>query len=156
LDAVCSFAVVAQSLACDATVAALVFSAPPLALPLAPMLGAGAVFRLIESRASAASLSRAYATWTAASLIGVAVAFTADGLNAGGVDLFGGGCADGPWSSAGDAWFVVPLSAMAVKAASARAASARAADLEARIEEDAAARRRSRVTEREPRFSHRW
>ena len=156
LDAVCSFAVVAQSLACDATVAALVFSAPPLALPLAPMLGAGAVFRLIESRASAASLSRAYATWTAASLIGVAVAFTADGLNAGGVDLFGGGCAGGPWSSTGDAWFVVPLSAMAVKAASARAASARAADLEARIEEDAAARRRSRVTEREPRFSHRW
>ena len=156
LDAVCSFAVVAQSLACDATVAALVFSAPPLALPLAPMLGAGAVFRLIESRASAASLSRAYATWTAASLIGVAVAFTADGLNAGGVNLFGGGCAGGPWSSAGDAWFVVPLSAMAVKAASARFASARAADLEARIEEDAAARRRSRVTEREPRFSHRW
>ena len=50
LDAVCSFAVVAQSLACDATVAALVFSAPPLALPLAPMIGAGAVFRLIESR----------------------------------------------------------------------------------------------------------
>ena len=156
LDAGCSFAVVAQSLACDATVAPLVFSAPPLALPLAPMLGAGAVFRLIESRASAASLSRAYAKWTAASLIGVAVAFTADGLNAGGVDLFGDGCAGGPWSFAGDVWFVVPLSAMAVKAASARTASARAADLEARIEEDAAARRRSRVTEREPRFSHRW
>ena len=134
LDAVCSFAVVAQSLACDAFASAMVFSAPPLALPLAPMLGAAATFRSLVSKPAAARTLRAYAEWTMASSVAVVVAFFADATDAIGIDVFGGECARGPWSSGGRAWFVVPLAAAAVKAAAVRAASARAADLEARVE----------------------
>ena len=157
LDAVCSFAVVAQSLACDAFASAMVFSAPPLALPLAPMLGAAATFRSLVSKPAAARTLRAYAEWTMASSVAVVVAFFADATDAIGIDVFGGECARGPWSSGGRAWFVVPLAAAAVKAAAVRAASARAADLEARVEEDATARRRERESmAREPTGGHRW
>lgn len=157
LDAVCSFAVVAQSLACDAFASAAIFSAPPLALPLAPMLGAAATFRSLVSKPAAARTLRAYAEWTMASSVAVVVAFFVDATDAIGIDVFGGECARGPWSSGGRAWFVVPLAAAAVKAAAVKAVTARAADLEARVEEDATARRRERESmAREPTGGHRW
>ena len=157
LDAVCSFAVIAQSLACDAFASAAIFSAPPLALTLAPMLGAAATFRSLVSKPAAARTLRAYAEWTMASSVAVVVAFFVDATDAIGIDVFGGECARGPWSSGGRAWFVVPLAAAAVKAAAVKAASARAADLEAGVEEEATARRRERESmAREPTGGHRW
>ena len=153
----CSFAVVAQSLACDAFASAAIFSAPPLALPLAPMLGAAATFRSLVSKPAAARTLRAYAEWTMASSVAVVVAFFVDATDAIGIDVFGGECARGPWSSGGRAWFVVPLAAAAVKAAAVKAVTARGADLEARVEEDATARRRERESmAREPTGGHRW
>jgi len=157
LDAVCSFAVIAQSLACDAVRSAVIFSAPPLALPLAPMLGAAATFRSLVSKPAAARTLRTYAEWTMASSVAVGVAFFADAADAIGIDVFGGECARGLWSSGGRAWFVVPLAAAAVKAAAVKAASARAADLEAGVEEEATAWRRERESmAREPTGGHRW
>ena len=157
VDAVASFAVLAQTLECDGGARlSLVLSSPPLALPLAPVAGAAALCLAAlgpsaggSTFAESARAARAYAAWTLDAVVAVFVAFLATALARSGVDALGSRCGDrggrfgGALSADGAAWFAPPIAAAVAKLAAAAAAAARAADLDEKEEEASAASARA-------------
>ena len=159
-DVLASFAVLAQTFACDAARALPALLAPPLAVPAAPVAGAvaalfafgafgakgertrdpdvsgGAGRRDAEFFADAADAARGYARWTRASLTGVAVA-AAVGASArmGLAPRCMGPDADAAFAADGEWWFVAPAAAAAAKLLASRVACVRAANLEEAAEE---------------------
>ena len=112
LDAVCSFAVVAQSLACDAFASAMVSRRRCSRCP-SRRCSARRPRPIARGRPAAARTLRAYAEWTMASSVAVGVAFFADATDAIGIDVFGGERARA-LVVGGRAWFVAAAAGGAV------------------------------------------
>ena len=144
-DAVTSFALLAQTMACDAAGARLgLVLSFSLALPFSPVAGATACFASLGMGGSTfretANALRAYAVWTLDSLICCLVAFTASALARAWVNALGrcedrGGHFGGALSADGAAWFAPPVVAGVAKILAAAISAKRAADLDEKQEE---------------------